>query len=49
MNNWESLIISSFFGLVAGLGHGFVSHYQELPFSLSEQIIESVEGNVQLD
>ena len=44
MKDWASLIIPSILGLVAGIGHGVVSHYQDLPFSLSEQVIESISG-----
>ena len=45
MNNQASLIIASILGLVAGMSHGLVSHYQDLPFSLSEQVIESIKGD----
>lgn len=45
MNNQASLIVASIFGLIAGMSHGVVSHFQELPFSLSEQVIESVNGD----
>jgi len=44
MNNWVSFIIPSILGLVAGIGHGVVSHHQDLPFSLSEQVVESISG-----
>ena len=40
MNNFSSLILPAVLGLVAGIGHGINSHYQELPFSLAEQIIQ---------
>ena len=40
MNNFSSLILPAVLGLVAGIGHGISSHYQELPFSLAEQIIQ---------
>ena len=47
MNDRTSLIIASILGLVAGMGHGVVSHMQELPFSLSQQVVESLtEGNI---
>ncbi|WP_199194027.1 hypothetical protein [Pleurocapsa sp. CCALA 161] len=42
MNNHASLVIASILGLVAGMSHGMVSHYQNLPFSLSEQVLESI-------
>lgn len=42
MKDRTSLIVASIFGLVAGIGHGVVSHIQQLPFSLSEQAIESL-------
>ena len=41
MNDPKSLIFASILGLVAGMSHGVVSHFQEMPFSLSEQVIES--------
>ncbi|MEL6910332.1 MAG: hypothetical protein AAFR62_13495 [Cyanobacteria bacterium J06629_2] len=44
MNEKASLLIAAVFGLVAGMSHGVVSHYQELPFSLSQQVIESISG-----
>lgn len=42
MNNWASFVLPSLLGLVAGIGHGFATHYQDLPLSLAEQVIESV-------
>ncbi len=45
MNNTASLILASIFGLVAGMSHGVVSHDRDLPFSLSEQVIESINGD----
>lgn len=45
MNNQASLLAAAFFGLIAGMGHGVVSHYQELPFSLSEQVLESISSD----
>ncbi len=44
MKDLASFIVPSILGLVAGIGHGVVSHYQDLPFSLSEQVIESISG-----
>ncbi|MGF1589039.1 MAG: hypothetical protein ACFCU7_07320 [Pleurocapsa sp.] len=43
MKDWASLILPSILGLVAGIGHGITSHHQQLPFSLSEQVMESVQ------
>lgn len=45
MKNWASLVLPSILGLVAGIGHGISSHYQDLPFSLADQVIESVQEN----
>ncbi len=46
MKNWASFILPSILGLVAGIGHGIASHHQELPFSLAEQVVESVQSDV---
>lgn len=43
MKNLAPYIIPSILGLVAGIGHGIASHHQDLPFSLAEQVIESVQ------
>ena len=40
MNNFASLVLPAVLGLIAGIGHGINSHYQELPFSLAEQILQ---------
>ena len=45
MKNLASYILPSLIGLLAGIGHGVASHQQELPFSLAEQVIESVQGD----
>jgi len=45
MNNLASLVVASVLGLVSGISHGVVSHSQDLPFSLSEQVIESITGD----
>ena len=42
MKNLASFVLPSILGLVAGIGHGVASHQQELPFSLADQVIESV-------
>ncbi|WP_319418930.1 hypothetical protein [Pleurocapsa sp. FMAR1] len=44
MRNLAAYILPSILGLVAGIGHGITSHNQNLPFSLSDQLIESVTG-----
>ena len=41
MDNRSSLVLSALLGLIAGIGHGISSHYQELPFSLAEQFLQS--------
>ena len=41
MNNWTYFIFPALLGLVAGVGHGVISHNQELPFSLTEQFLQS--------
>jgi hypothetical protein len=43
MNNWVSFLFPSILGLLAGIGHGISSHYQDLPFSLADQVIEVVQ------
>lgn len=40
MNNLASLALPAVLGLIAGIGHGIVSHNADLPFSLAEQITE---------
>ena len=42
MNNIASLLLPSVFGLIAGIGHGISSHYQDLPFSLTDQVLQSI-------
>ena len=46
MNNLASFILPAILGLVAGVGHGITSHQQGLPFSLADQVVESVQGDV---
>ena len=45
MNTTASLIIASVIGLVSGMSHGVVSHYQDLPLLLSDQVLESFNPN----
>ncbi|MDJ0596222.1 MAG: hypothetical protein QNJ72_40630 [Pleurocapsa sp. MO_226.B13] len=42
MKNLAPYLVASILGSIAGIGHGIVSHFQELPFSLADQVIESV-------
>ncbi|NJN72326.1 MAG: hypothetical protein HC799_05660 [Limnothrix sp. RL_2_0] len=43
MNNLASLALPAVLGLIAGIGHGIVSHHADLPFSLAEQITEPLQ------
>ena len=43
MKNLASFVLPSILGLVAGIGHGITSHQQDLPFSLADQAIESIQ------
>ncbi len=45
MNNVASLILPAIIGLLAGIGHGVTSHQQDLPFSLTEQVLESMNAD----
>ncbi|MGB2927013.1 MAG: hypothetical protein WBB82_17070 [Limnothrix sp.] len=38
MNNLSAIALPALLGLLAGVGHGVVSHQADLPFSLAEQI-----------
>jgi len=40
MSNFASLVLPAFIGLLAGLGHGWVSHEAGLPVSLGEQLVQ---------
>ena len=42
-NNWASLLLPGILGLITGIGHGINSHYQELPFALTEQVVQSLQ------
>jgi hypothetical protein len=41
MNYLASLLVPAALGLFAGIGHGVVSHYANLPVSLSDQLLPS--------
>ena len=49
MNNLVSLFFPAVIGLLAGVGHGITSHHQDLPFSLTEQIVQSVQAEQSWD
>ena len=37
------IAFSALLGLLAGIGHGVISHHAELPVSLSEQFLQSMQ------
>ena len=43
MNSLTSLILPSVFGLIAGISHGVISHHAELPLSLSDQLLQTIQ------
>ncbi len=43
MNSLTSLILPSLIGLIAGINHGIISHRVDLPFSLPEQVIQTLD------
>jgi len=42
MNRFASLIFPAILGLVAGVGHGVLSHHAGLPVSLTEQFLPPI-------
>ena len=40
MNSLASLILPAFVGLMAGIGHGIISHKADLPLSLTDQFLQ---------
>ncbi|MGF1536412.1 MAG: hypothetical protein ACFB4J_08020 [Elainellaceae cyanobacterium] len=38
----NSIVLSAILGLIAGMGHGIVSHHADLPLSLVEQALPSL-------
>jgi len=42
MNHGASLVLSTAFGLLTGIGHGFYAHQHNLPLSLSEQVVQAI-------
>lgn len=49
MNYLASLVLPACLGLFTGVGHGIYSHQQDLPFSLTEQIIQVMPINSTLE
>ncbi|MBE9033372.1 hypothetical protein IQ266_26920 [filamentous cyanobacterium LEGE 11480] len=45
MNTLTSIVLPAFIGLIAGVGHGFVSHHANLPLSLSDQIMQPLQSS----
>lgn len=45
MNYLASLVLPAALGLIAGISHGVVSHYADLPMSLSEQLAQPFEAS----
>ena len=41
MKTLASLALPAFLGLMAGIGHGIVSHQADLPLSLAQQMTDS--------
>ena len=46
MNSFTSLLFASLLGLTAGIGHGVVAHHNDLPFSLTDQIVQSFDASI---
>ena len=40
MDNLKHLVLPAFLGLTAGVAHGFIAHYADLPMSLTEQLVK---------
>ncbi len=49
MNQFASLFLPAVLGLLTGVAHGISSHYQDLPFSLTEQVLQSVQPEPSFD
>ncbi|WP_287240218.1 MULTISPECIES: hypothetical protein [unclassified Okeania] len=43
MNNFASLVLPAILGLITGVGHGIISHNADLPVSLTEQVVLSLQ------
>ena len=42
MNSFAFLVTPAMLGLIAGVAHGVVSHYADLPLALTDQVKQSV-------
>lgn len=40
MNDFQSIATAAIIGLIAGIGHGVISHKVDLPISLIDQFVE---------
>ncbi len=45
MNYLAALVLPAALGLIAGIGHGVVSHCADLPMRLSEQLSQPFEAS----
>ncbi|MEO1590316.1 MAG: hypothetical protein AAFU71_03375 [Cyanobacteria bacterium J06632_22] len=41
----RDLLLPAVIGLVAGIGHGVVSHHADLPLSLVDQVIQPLQAS----
>ena len=48
MSNLASLVLPAVIGLASGIGHGIISHYLDLPLSLTEQLSPSLTSHQSL-
>jgi hypothetical protein len=49
MNQFASLFLPAVLGLLAGITHGVTSHDLDLPFSLTEQVWQSMQAEPSFD
>ena len=48
MNYLASIALPAVLGLIAGMSHGIVSLYADLPVSLGEQLVQPLSGSTPL-